>query len=328
MKRNTTGQKFRAKAFNSSGSVTGEASNITCELSKDGGAFAPLGDTNPVEVGTSGVYEFDLTQAETDAHDMCFIASCSTGGVEVLGLSGNVIVTEDETRLAKLDRDLAHAGDAGSYKADVSGLMLAASYLEPDNDAISEINTLLDDLTEDDGSGNDRFTQKALDHVLVTAGDEVDLTTQQTNAQWPEAEFGNEEPSVYYYGEDWTFIFTEGIPASLDNGEKIVFAIKELADLDTIPDADSVVEVELTIGGSSGLTRLNGASSTSNWASLVYEDNPSESGAKRVVVTVKDDATQSVDPATYHRGLKIVGESDVLQQDTIAIAAPVTKAIT
>ena len=49
---------------------TGDRLNITAQISKDGGASAPLNQTNPAELDATnqpGIYVFDLTQAETNA---------------------------------------------------------------------------------------------------------------------------------------------------------------------------------------------------------------------------------------------------------------------
>lgn len=93
MLKNTAGQKFTVIAFNEGGRVSGIAASITCTLSIDAGARSALSDTNPTEIGTSGQYEFDLAQAETNGHELSFDPSSSTAGVQVLGSPSNVIYT-------------------------------------------------------------------------------------------------------------------------------------------------------------------------------------------------------------------------------------------
>ena len=80
--KNTASQKVSVLAVNpTTGSgVAGDASNITAQISKDGGSSAATNDTNPTELNAThhpGVYIFDLTQAETNAN-MVIISAKST----------------------------------------------------------------------------------------------------------------------------------------------------------------------------------------------------------------------------------------------------------
>ncbi len=95
MLRNTPNQQLHIIAFDSQGRVTGEAANITCQLSIDGGARVALADTSATEIGTTGEYVFDLSQAETDGHALSFTPACSTQDVNVLSMPSNVIYTFD-----------------------------------------------------------------------------------------------------------------------------------------------------------------------------------------------------------------------------------------
>jgi len=95
MKFNLADQRFHVITFDADGRVTGEAANITAAQSIDGGNREPLSDTNPTEIGTTGEYFFELTQAETAGHALSFAPVCSTPGVQVLGVPSNVIYTFD-----------------------------------------------------------------------------------------------------------------------------------------------------------------------------------------------------------------------------------------
>ena len=66
---------------------TGDASNITASVSKDGAASSASNDTNPTEIG-GGWYAFDLTQAETNCDLFLLYAASSTGSVLVNGVAG------------------------------------------------------------------------------------------------------------------------------------------------------------------------------------------------------------------------------------------------
>ena len=61
---------------------TGDAANITCNISLDGGANAGTDDTNPTEIG-GGVYWFDTTQAETNANEIAATPSSTTTGIRL-----------------------------------------------------------------------------------------------------------------------------------------------------------------------------------------------------------------------------------------------------
>lgn len=85
MQKNVAGQKIRVFAFDRATAVpvTGDAANITCKVSIDGGVATALTDTNPVEV-EDGYYLFDLTQAETNGNTLDFYPESATAGVQVV----------------------------------------------------------------------------------------------------------------------------------------------------------------------------------------------------------------------------------------------------
>lgn len=81
MYKNVASQKVAvfAKDLVADEGKTGDAANITAEISLDGGASAATNDANPTELDATdhpGVYVFDLTQAETNA-DMIVITPVS-----------------------------------------------------------------------------------------------------------------------------------------------------------------------------------------------------------------------------------------------------------
>ena len=93
MRLNTENQSLHVIAFDERGRVSGESANITCTISIDGGSRVDLTDTNPIEIETTGEYVFDLTQSETNGHELSFTPVCSTSGVQVLAMPSNVIYT-------------------------------------------------------------------------------------------------------------------------------------------------------------------------------------------------------------------------------------------
>ena len=89
MYRNTSGQKITIFAFDTStGSAkTGDSANLTLYVSKDGGTLTALTDTSATEVDATngkGLYQFDLSQAETDAVMLDFAGKSSTANIQIV----------------------------------------------------------------------------------------------------------------------------------------------------------------------------------------------------------------------------------------------------
>lgn len=91
MQKNVSGQKWRVYAWDTTtgGKKTGDAANITAKISKDFGSHVATDDANPTEV-EGGVYEFDLTQDETDADDLHLIPVSTTANIEVVAEPPNL----------------------------------------------------------------------------------------------------------------------------------------------------------------------------------------------------------------------------------------------
>lgn len=86
--KNTAGQKFNVLAINTATGlpVTGDATNITAQISLDSGSFAAVADTNPTELDATnapGVYVFDLSQAETNGDVLTIVPSSTTANVQL-----------------------------------------------------------------------------------------------------------------------------------------------------------------------------------------------------------------------------------------------------
>ena len=84
MIRNTNGT-LKVFAFNAStgAPTTGDAANITCKVSLDGGARVALADTNPAEM-EDGFYLFDVTAAECNGVTADFFPESTTNNVQVI----------------------------------------------------------------------------------------------------------------------------------------------------------------------------------------------------------------------------------------------------
>lgn len=84
--KNVASQKIAVYAHDAANDVpkTGDAANITAQLSKDFGAAAATNDTNPTELDATdhpGIYVFDLTQSETNADNIVISAVSSTADI-------------------------------------------------------------------------------------------------------------------------------------------------------------------------------------------------------------------------------------------------------
>lgn len=88
MFKNVASQKVAVFAWdNASGAAkTGDAANITAQISIDGAATAATNDANPTELDATdapGTYIFDLTQAETNGDLIIIQAASSTSDIEI-----------------------------------------------------------------------------------------------------------------------------------------------------------------------------------------------------------------------------------------------------
>jgi len=98
--KNTANQKIPVYAWDSGAGEpkTGDAAQITAQISKDGGATAATDDTNPTELDATdapGIYLFDMTQAETNGNLVILSAVSSTSGIHIEPV---IIFTDIATR--------------------------------------------------------------------------------------------------------------------------------------------------------------------------------------------------------------------------------------
>lgn len=86
MFKNVASQKIAVYAYDTAanGAKTGDAANISAQISIDGAATAPTDDVVPTELDAAdapGVYIFDMTQAETNGDLIILSAISSTGNI-------------------------------------------------------------------------------------------------------------------------------------------------------------------------------------------------------------------------------------------------------
>lgn len=86
--KNVAGQLLAVFAYDGAADApeTGDAANITAQISKDGGATAASNDVNPTELDAAdapGIYLFSLTQAETNCDLFILFAQSTTADVQL-----------------------------------------------------------------------------------------------------------------------------------------------------------------------------------------------------------------------------------------------------
>lgn len=153
MLKNVASQKWIVFAFDETDNTpkTGDAAQITAEISKDGAAGGGnITDTHPTEL-EDGYYVFDLEQGETNADLLLILPESSTGNIQVIGVPGAVWTTSlTHTKAGYLD-----AAISGRSSHDAAGVKTA---IEANGSKIDH----LWEMTEDD-SGTRRLTTNSLE---------------------------------------------------------------------------------------------------------------------------------------------------------------------
>ena len=165
--KNTASQKVSVLAVNpTTGSgVTGNASSITAQISKDGGSSAATNDTNPTELNAThhpGVYIFDLTQAETNANMVIVSATSATHPVAFDP------VTIYTTNLDDFKADVSAVSTTSQLQG-VSGVLAATrTELATVDGNVDSIKTKTDSLTFTTSNQVDARA-RTIDNDLITA---------------------------------------------------------------------------------------------------------------------------------------------------------------
>lgn len=160
--KNRASQKLAVFAVDATGAPkTGDAANISAQISLDGAATNATNDAAPTELDATdapGVYLFDMTQAETNADLMIVAPKSSTSGVVLRPV---IIYTEPELRslaadqavnVTKINGTAQTAGDLAARipAALVGGRMdasVGAQAVNADSAGVTEILTRVPDAT-------------------------------------------------------------------------------------------------------------------------------------------------------------------------------------
>lgn len=141
--KNVASQKVAVFAWDTANDTekTGDAGNITAQISKDGGATAASNDVNPTELDATdapGVYIFDLTQAESNCDLFVLFAKSSTADIKIEPVVIYSVLQQTGDSYARLG---APAG--ASVSADVAAVKATADAVEVDTTSIeSKVDTV------------------------------------------------------------------------------------------------------------------------------------------------------------------------------------------
>lgn len=170
MLKNVTGQKIRLFAFDTTTGApkTGDAANLTAYVSKDRGTLTALGDTTATEVSSTnaaGMYEFDLTQAETNADVLDFTGKSSTANIAIVPIL-NLFTRPQYSTIQAIDSSgRVTVGSAAADSINASALA---------TDAVTEItNAILAMVIE----GSTTFQQSMRLHNAALGGKASGLAT-------------------------------------------------------------------------------------------------------------------------------------------------------
>lgn len=125
--KNIASQKIAVYAHDTAADApkTGDAANITAQISKDGGTTAATNDANPTELDATdapGIYLFDMTQAETNADLIVLQADSSTADISIEPVIIYTLPTWTNTQVAQTGDSYTRLGaPAGaSVSADIA----------------------------------------------------------------------------------------------------------------------------------------------------------------------------------------------------------------
>ena len=177
LQKNVGSQKWLVFAFDRTDNTpkAGDAANITAKIRKDYAAAAATNDTNPTEI-EDGYYEFDLTQAESNADVIDLLPESSTADVQVIGVPARIFTVPEnfsdtaidsngvvDADMVKISRDTTAADncerwfDGTGYTSTNSGITTVTTVTN--QHTLAEINTQVDTALSDIG----------LDHLFSAA---------------------------------------------------------------------------------------------------------------------------------------------------------------
>lgn len=192
LQKNVASQKWVVFAFDLTDNTpkTGDAGQITAEISIDGAAGDTVDDANPTEL-EDGYYVFDIAQAETNGDYLVMMPESSTGNIQVIGVPGGVWTTAPYFSVLSIDSngrlDIIKVAGTTQTANDMSGdvdtiLIDTAAY---DTDA--EYATAIWNALTNAYGGAGTYGQAAEDILADTAAQDTtsEIRTLLTGADTP-----------------------------------------------------------------------------------------------------------------------------------------------
>lgn len=181
MLRNVASQKYRVYAWDATTGLpkTGDAANITAKINKDDAGAATTNDANPTEVDSTnekGFYDFDLTQAESNAAKVSLSPKSSTANVVVMACPPVVYTVPQYSSLEAINSSgktaatLAAADVSGNLPADLKQANGVDVYNEEFTVASATSSTITLPSANSDGSTLPNDASHAGKVVKVVAG--------------------------------------------------------------------------------------------------------------------------------------------------------------
>jgi hypothetical protein len=191
MQKNVASQKLIVFAFDATTNLpkTGDAGNITAYVDKDFGGVTVLGDTSATEMDSTnakGYYQFDLTQAETNADILFFSAKSVTGSIVVIAVPATVFTTAPNFNKTVIDgaglsdANMVKMGPTGSGTAqtarDIGASVLSAGNAKK-NTALSKFAFMMTDSTNHNpATGKTVTCTRSIDGAAFAAGTLANVT--------------------------------------------------------------------------------------------------------------------------------------------------------
>jgi len=182
---------------------TGDAANITAQISKDGGATAATNDVNPTELDAGdapGIYIFSMTQAETNADMIVLYAVSATADISIEPV---VIYTVPGTN-AGVDADVVAISGDTTAPDNLEAMFDGTGYVDP---YAPSTQSQLDDIALTGAALNE-----VADSATITTGSQTNTYTAtwaRDNTYHQVEEVGN---AIDFYYE---FDISDGVPVEV-----------------------------------------------------------------------------------------------------------------
>lgn len=252
LKRNVASQTIRVLAFDKSSgdSIVAHEANITARITLDGGTPANSNDTNPTPVDNinePGIYEFTLTQAESNAADyLDFTAKSSAATVAVVVIGGNRFLTYADgtfdaipstltTAQVGTEVDTALADYDGPTHAELTSEIAALNDFDPATETVN-----LSSATEQQ---IDDIQTELLQHLLAFAhfGTIDDATPSTTEITISGSQFVNTDD--YYNGMECYVLSGAGSPRSTGIADQVTLTLTLSPALEVTPENGAIIAI-------------------------------------------------------------------------------------